>query len=251
MSGSNPNPYALPNSEAATAAGKARATDYVYRPTHLLTPMLRVSYAVQIALLAIVAPLSIFAASALEDDASDAAELTGPQFTLMLSLAAVAMLYAGALIMTIVLHCVWTIRSNKNARALGAKGMEFSPGWAAGWYFVPIANLGTPLFAASEFYLASDPGPNGVEWQQRKMPAVLKAWWACWIIGTILSRVANRAPLEPAAASVLGEVSLIIWMIAAAIAFYWIGVVYRRQEKTAAERRESSLLAAFESDSPH
>jgi Domain of unknown function (DUF4328) len=29
-------------------------------------------------------------------------------------------------------------RANKNARELGAGGMRFTLGWAAGWYFAPL-----------------------------------------------------------------------------------------------------------------
>ena len=32
----------------------------------------------------------------------------------------------------------WIYRANANVRALGAKDMKFTPGWAVGWYFVPI-----------------------------------------------------------------------------------------------------------------
>ena len=38
-------------------------------------------------------------------------------------------------------------RANRNARALGASGMEFSPGWCIGWFFVPIMTLYKPYKA--------------------------------------------------------------------------------------------------------
>src|SRR5690242_4585459 len=30
--------------------------------------------------------------------------------------------------------------ANANARRLGADGLNYTPGWAVGWYFVPIMN---------------------------------------------------------------------------------------------------------------
>ncbi len=40
-------------------------------------------------------------------------------------------------LLTIIVHCVWTNRMNKNARALGARDMEHTPAWAVGYYFIP------------------------------------------------------------------------------------------------------------------
>src|SRR5262249_29946861 len=39
---------------------------------------------------------------------------------------------------------VWVYRANRNARALGAEGLAYSPGWSVGWFFVPLANLVMP-----------------------------------------------------------------------------------------------------------
>src|SRR5262245_61248809 len=54
-----------------------------------------------------------------------------------------------------VLFLRWIHRANWNARALGAQGMEFSPGWSIGWYFVPFANLWKPYQAMREIWRAS------------------------------------------------------------------------------------------------
>ncbi len=51
----------------------------------------------------------------------------------------------------------WTYLSNRNVRALGADGLEFTPGWAVGWYLIPIANLWKPHQALKEIFRASHP----------------------------------------------------------------------------------------------
>src|SRR5437868_6687462 len=53
-------------------------------------------------------------------------------------------------IITGVLFLRWIHRANRNARALGAQGMRFTPGWAVGWYFIPIASLWKPYQAMKE-----------------------------------------------------------------------------------------------------
>ena len=44
------------------------------------------------------------------------------------------------LVLAVVLFCLFMPRANRNARAFGSL-MTTSPGWAAGWFFVPIAEL--------------------------------------------------------------------------------------------------------------
>ncbi len=43
-----------------------------------------------------------------------------------------------------VLFLIWVYRANRNAHCLGAEGMEYSPGWSVGWFFVPVACLVMP-----------------------------------------------------------------------------------------------------------
>lgn len=73
----------------------------------------------------------------------------------------------------------WIHRANHNARALGASGLAFTPGWAVGWYFVPIAFLWKPFQAMREIWRASSaPG----EWRRRPGSPLLGWWWALWIL---------------------------------------------------------------------
>jgi hypothetical protein len=69
----------------------------------------------------------------------------------------------GTRITLIVLICIWP-RANRNARALGATGMRFTPGWCVGWYFVPIMNLFRPYQAMKEIWMASVPSDATPRW---------------------------------------------------------------------------------------
>ena len=86
--------------------------------------------------------------------------------------------------------CVFSYRSNANLRSLNVTGLEYTPGWCAGWWFVPIAHLFKPYQTVSETYTKSEQ-LHGVQKGNS-----LGVWWGLWILGTILTRVENRLALN-------------------------------------------------------
>lgn len=76
----------------------------------------------------------------------------------------------------------WVYRVACNARALGARGLDDSPGWAVGWYAVPVMNLVRPMRAMSQIWLASH---APARWQKLGTPGLLGAWWGFWIAGNL------------------------------------------------------------------
>ncbi len=74
---------------------------------------------------------------------------------------------------------LWIHRANSNARALGATNMKFTPGWAVGWYFVPVAWFWKPYQAMREIWQASADPAN---WERQWAPPLLGWWWALWIV---------------------------------------------------------------------
>lgn len=83
----------------------------------------------------------------------------------------------------------WIHRAAGNARALGATGLEFTPGWAVGWYFIPILNLWKPYRAMKEIWQAS---ANPADWRLERPPALLRWWWALWLIDSVLANLSFR-----------------------------------------------------------
>ena len=57
--------------------------------------------------------------------------------------------------LTVVIFCIWIVRANKNVRALGANGLRFTPGWAVGFFFIPIVSLWKPYQAMKDLWRAS------------------------------------------------------------------------------------------------
>lgn len=101
--------------------------------------------------------------------------LTG--FTVIAILRGVAMIVIG--FSSAILVLTWIHRANHNARYLGAADMRCTPGWAVGWYFVPIAWFWKPYQAMKEIWQASaDPS----DWQGQAVSPLLHWWWALWIL---------------------------------------------------------------------
>lgn len=81
----------------------------------------------------------------------------------------------------------WIRLANKNARALGATDMEFTPNWAIGWYFIPVANLWKPYQAMAEIWQASG---GSKSWKTESVPGILVIWWFVWLASNIFGRLA-------------------------------------------------------------
>lgn len=88
----------------------------------------------------------------------------------------------------VVMISMWLYRAAKNARSIRPQ-METSPGWAVGWYFIPVANLWKPYQAMAEIWRISC-APD--RWRSAETPAAMKGWWAAWLASNIISNVSNR-----------------------------------------------------------
>ena len=92
-------------------------------------------------------------------------------------------------IASVVLVGRWIHRAHANLAEAGVDGLEFSPGWAVGWYFIPFANLVKPFQAMRELWTASHGEADNFAGEA---PYEVKAWWAAWIVGNIASAVGTR-----------------------------------------------------------
>lgn len=88
---------------------------------------------------------------------------------------------------TAIAFLVWLYRAEVNARALGAQDMMVGPGWAVGWFFIPLANLVMPFVAVRELWKAS---ATPRDWQLGHASPVIALWWACWIVTSITGNIA-------------------------------------------------------------
>ncbi len=151
------------------------------------------------------------------------------QGTAELAVAGIGVLALLAYFTTVVLWGMWSMRANRNMRALRPDGhFAITPGWTVGWFFVPIANLFKPYEAVKEMYVNSS--TDGFS-----RMGVLGWWWATWIIGNVVSSLsmvpAMADPMAPAtsALTAVDVFTSLLSIIAGILAIIIIRTINRNQ----------------------
>jgi hypothetical protein len=90
-------------------------------------------------------------------------------------------------ILVVVWFCMFMVRANRNARSFGSP-MSIRPGWAAGFFFVPIVMLWKPYQAMKEIWQGSDPDPN-VSAFSAGVSSLIGWWWALYLLHNFGGRV--------------------------------------------------------------
>jgi hypothetical protein len=111
---------------------------------------------------------------------------------------------------TVVLFSMWVHRAYRNLPALGAAGLKYTPGWAVGWWFVPILNIWRPYLVMRDLWRHS--APMARSW------TLLKVWWAMWLISNYLDNIVFRLTLQGQSNIVADMVSTFLDMVAAVLA---------------------------------
>lgn len=141
-------------------------------------------------------------------------------------------------VVSVVAVCMWTYRANANLHDRGVEGLEFTPGWAVGWYFVPFANLFKPLHAMREIWRESmaDDGSFASE-----TPSLLSRWWACWIAGNILTNINERLLVNNDTAYI--GVSLVCTLLSVGASIWLIDIVTKVTAAQSANRQFDHVFA--------
>ncbi len=113
-----------------------------------------------------------------------------------------ALYYANAVILlvTAAFFLVWVYRAHANVRVLRFAELKFTPGWAVGWWFIPLFNLVQPARAMAELYrIAETRNPSAGRTHIRIRPVI--AWWSLLLISSGAARAGIAGepadPVEP------------------------------------------------------
>lgn len=87
------------------------------------------------------------------------------------------------LVTCVVLWCMWKHRAAWNIRSFSDTTFEFTPGWAVGWYFIPLLNLVRPPQAMKEILAWSRPLSEREEVGDLSM---VNLWWTAWIMSNLV-----------------------------------------------------------------
>lgn len=150
-----------------------------------------------------------------------------------------------AIVTAIAFFC-WVYRANANARQLGAAGMDSSPGWAVGSFFIPLMNLWMPYRAMREIWQASAaPG----DWKNHPGGVIVPVWWAFFLLSSVAGQVAlflAKSGHDMSSLIVAAYAAMIcngITVVGRLVTLVLVGQIHRMQM---AHARAQSLLAALD-----
>jgi len=137
-------------------------------------------------------------------------------------------------IASIVLFCFFMPRANRNARWFRSP-MWITPGWAAGYFFIPVLSFWKPYQAMKEIWRGSDPDPTVLPFTVR-VPALLPLWWAFWLAHGVAGRVLEylNKTTAPEAFPTRAWVDLarsLLTIVAILLAIAVVRAVARRQDE--------------------
>jgi hypothetical protein len=146
-------------------------------------------------------------------------------------------LAAVLILMTGVAWLMWQHRAHVNIRSAAGGGgsLSFTPAWGVGCWFVPFANLVLPYRAVAELARESRPGPAPTgDRPERATPAVIPAWWASWVLASILGWISARMTIGDDVEDSLNLVRLalasdVVAIVAAGLAVGVLRLIDRRQ----------------------
>jgi Domain of unknown function (DUF4328) len=151
----------------------------------------------------------------------DIAQATDRRQQLVRSLHLVVLLTTGLFFL------IWQHRVHRNLPALGAAHLRFSPGWAVGWWFVPLMNLVRPYQAIKELWRASDPDVDPLDpgaWRTTPTTPVLPWWWVLCLLSTNAGHQDMSRVLSVVAPSGSDGLDQLIWAYGALLASGILGL---------------------------
>jgi len=216
-------------------------TSGTYRSAKTLALVVVVLFAVQLGCYALYVVLAGVQIAVPNIQAGDSG-LTIP----FLLIGMIAVVEGLARLATVVMFLVWLFRIYTNFPALGVRNLDFSPGWAVGWWFIPFANLLKPYQVVTEAWRESDPefdpefgylsSSGGSSWQ-------FTAWWGTFILGNITSRVGDAVIGDPATVSLYPYVlvlTVLFLSVSAMLAIWIVRNTTSRQDVRATRIRQTA-----------
>jgi len=144
-----------------------------------------------------------------------------------------------AYITSIFAFLFWFYRVYKNLVLAEVADLKYSPGWAIGGFFIPVANLVIPYRVMAEVWKGSHVLSEGSPkdgWKEMKLSSRVDLWWALFIITNIVENIAIRLTLNAdtieglTLSSLISIVSSVINIPAAIVTIYLVKDISKLQD---------------------
>jgi hypothetical protein len=112
--------------------------------------------------------------------------------TYALLVAGVSILFLLAFVLAAIAVPVWFYRAHDNLKILKKK-LNFTSGWAAGWFFVPFANIVYPAKVMKEIHNGTKVAYDTKNRKLSLLPisGIVTLWWVTYIISGIFARIST------------------------------------------------------------
>ena len=184
------NPYSAPV-ESPTSQRLANHSSYHYKPLNTLAKVLLISVSLVCLGNLAVSIMEVIGQILFPNFSDPNAPISSDlEQYFIFAIGGLGLLTLPAFILAAVVSAMYFYRANANLRSFGVRGLQHTPGWCAGYWFIPIVNLFKPYQVASEINAFSHLS------KRMKPSSHVGVWWTCWIISNIVSRIENRLALN-------------------------------------------------------
>lgn len=149
--------------------------------------------------------------------------------------------FMAAFAVVFIINGRWIYLASYNASIAAPSPDRITPGWAVGWYFIPIMNLFKPLTAMQEIWKAS---VGIVQRTENSVPGWITLWWGLWVILNIADSMASNIGTNAAATpeeyingNIMTSIIAVVWLVP--IYLFWRIIT----EVTDAQQNPSDVFA--------
>jgi Domain of unknown function (DUF4328) len=103
----------------------------------------------------------------------------------------------------------WLYAAYGNLELMGRRYSEETPGWAIGYWFIPIVNLVKPYSIVKELWQRSHDGNRRTPDAGSGAPAIIGIWWMLYIVAGLIERIAKSYMQSEHSVEILSYVTLV------------------------------------------
>lgn len=105
--------------------------------------------------------------------------------------ALIALIQLAVYVTTVISWLMWQYRAYTNLKVVGSGETDYTPAWSVGYWFIPFLNIVRSIQVTSELWRRSEQSNASLS-VAGGTPPLVGAWWICWIVSNVISRIAAR-----------------------------------------------------------